>query len=624
MVSVSQTAPKKRWIYLSSIKTQFALFMVALFLVLVIFCGVLIHSVSQAMLTESLQYAEGNCEDFQTAISEITRWVDSVSNQLQYEPSCLELLSATSYRNVSLETIRSINTAIASASAISSALTDVAFTNELFNWSKLYRPDELREIHAAMPDERGLICLGIWHSSSPKDATDYLVYGYHVYSGTKQLGTMLLSVDVHSTAARLPSPQTAGSYLVLIDSKGDDCSFGASGALPEDVLVDFRELAAQSGKSSAGSAGTNSPQLVHRGDYSIHVASLPEVRGILISAVNAEEAQLELDSFYLLSGIFLSVFIIMLLCGGFLLYQGVVSPLNKFSSTIDFIREKRLRKLDQPLMLNGCAELKQIGRDFSDLLVSINTLTGEILQKSNALYEAEVLRKSAELDFLRSQINPHFLYNTLELIRAAALHGNIEQVSLITSAMGKIYRYTAKGAPLVPLSQEIAIVKSYVSIQQARFQNRITTLYNVSKEAAEVPVFKMLVQPLVENAFVHGLEPKPDAGVLYIGAKTEGSLLVISVRDDGVGIPPETLAELERQLASSRYDMSTHLGLANINARLKLQYGEEYGLSLSSSPGDGTCVTIRLPIQGTLRAPQAEQKPERTQEDTYGDSEGDA
>lgn len=621
MSYVNTTAKKRRFIRLSSIKTQFSLFMVALFLILVIFCGVLIHSVGQAMLKESLQYAEGNCEDFQTAITEITRWVDSVSIQLQYEPACLELLSASSYRNVSLETIRNVNTAIASASAVSSALTDVAFTNQLLNWSKLYRPDELQEIQAAMPDERGLICLGIRHSSSPKETTDYLVFGYHVYSGTKRLGTMLLSVDVHSTAARLPSPQSAGSYLVLIDWKGDDCFFGKSAEIPEEVLEDFRELAIQSNESPFGRTSAAEPQLVRRGDYSIQLAALPQIRSILVSVVNGREASLELDSFYLLSGVFLAVFMAVLVMGGLLLYRGVVSPLNKFSSTIDFIREKRLRKLDRPLALSGCAELKQIGRDFSDLLVSINALTGEILQKSNALYEAEVLRKSAELDFLRSQINPHFLYNTLELIRAAALQGNIEQVSLITGAMGKIYRYTAKGAPLVPLAQEIDIVKSYVNIQLARFQNRITALYSVSQEAAEVPVFKMLVQPLVENAFVHGLEPKPDAGVLYIGAKTEGALLVITVRDNGVGIPPDTLSGLEQQLSSGRYDTGAHLGLANINARLKLQYGEEYGLHLSSSPGDGTCVTIRLPIQRTL---QAEQGQEKATGDTYGDAEGEA
>ena len=96
-----------------------------------------------------------------------------------------------------------------------------------------------------------------------------------------------------------------------------------------------------------------------------------------------------------------------------------------------------------------------------------------------------------------------------------AIKGDIDHVSMITSAMGKIYRYTAKGDSLVPLAQEVEIVKSYISIQQARFEGRITTLYSISPEAAQVPVFKMLLQPLVENAFIHGLESRPSDGTLF-------------------------------------------------------------------------------------------------------------
>ena len=207
-----------------------------------------------------------------------------------------------------------------------------------------------------------------------------------------------------------------------------------------------------------------------------------------------------------------------------------------------------------------------------------------------------MLRQSAELDMLRSQINPHFLYNTLELIRAMAIKGDIDHVSMITSAMGKIYRYTAKGDSLVPLAQEVEIVKSYISIQQARFEGRITTLYSISPEAAQVPVFKMLLQPLVENAFIHGLESRPSDGTLYLGAKVEGNMLSITVRDNGAGITPEKLAELEARFSASEYDTSEHLGLVNISARLRLQYSDAAGLHITGAPGDGTCVSICIPL----------------------------
>lgn len=111
-----------------------------------------------------------------------------------------------------------------------------------------------------------------------------------------------------------------------------------------------------------------------------------------------------------------------------------------------------------------------------------------------------------------------------------------------------------------------------------------------------MPVFKMLLQPLVENAFVHGLEPKPDNGVLYIGARTDENMLCITIRDNGVGIEPERLEEIRHQIDAGAIDTSSHLGLVNVDARIKLQYGKEYGLEISGLPMDGTCMTIRLPI----------------------------
>ena len=371
------------------------------------------------------------------------------------------------------------------------------------------------------------------------------------------------------------------------------CTFSDSQELSGPIVEELKEIALTGESPGGGPSGSHT---VRSDGYIIQTTSLPQIDSVLLSAVDRRTSQMSLDSVYAVSGAFLAVFCVLLFLGGALLYWSVVSPLNKFSGAIAFVREKKLRKLEKPLDLDGCTEIRTLGEDFSNLLVSINCLTGEILQQANALYEAEVLQKTAELNVLRSQINPHFLYNTLELIRAAALRKDTEQVSLITSAIGKIYRYNSKGEPFVPLSQEIDIIKAYVNIQQARFQNRITTLYSVSKEAAGVPIFKMLLQPLVENAFVHGLEPKPESGMLYIGAKAEDGLLCVSIRDNGVGIPPEKLEEIERQLAAKSADTSSHLGLANINARLKLQYGEKYGLSVSSSFGDGTCVTIRQPV----------------------------
>ena len=241
------------------------------------------------------------------------------------------------------------------------------------------------------------------------------------------------------------------------------------------------------------------------------------------------------------------------------------------------------------IQIHTDTELDKIGHAYNEMLKNIEEFQNEVKNQQKEL-------RISEMNTLISQINPHFLYNTLELIRAMAIKGDIDHVSMITSAMGKIYRYTAKGDSLVPLAQEVEIVKSYISIQQARFEGRITTLYSISPEAAQVPVFKMLLQPLVENAFIHGLESRPSDGTLYLGAKVEGNMLSITVRDNGAGITPEKLAELEARFSASEYDTSEHLGLVNISARLRLQYGDAAGLHITGAPGDGTCVSICIPL----------------------------
>lgn len=568
-----------------SVKAQFLLFSISLFVLLVVFCGILVHSASQALLEEELQYAREGQESFQAAAADTVRQVDSALVQLQYQQACRQLMEARSWDQVSPEVVRGVNTAIASITLSDDAIAEVAFVSDLVCWSDLYLPEQLEAMLDALPQRRDPVPLGIFQPARSKGGPCF-VFGYNYYAGRTWAGALFISVELDS--AQFPAPQAPGCYLVLTDGKGDSYAFGA----PEGTAA-LEEILASEEEGALPQPGGG---MVRSGSYLMQAASLPQFGGQLLWAVDQPQIQPSLDSFYIATVVFLVVFAGLLLWGNSTFYRSVVSPLNELSHTIAFIRENKLRKLEQPLVLNGCSELRAVGRDFSELLVSINTLTSDILQKSNALYEAEVLRQSAELDMLRSQINPHFLYNTLELIRAMAIKGDVEHVSLVTSAMGRIYRYTAKGEPFVPLSQEIEIVRSYVSIQQARFGDRITTLYNIPVSAARVPVPKMLLQPLVENAFIHGLEPQAAKGVLYIDARTENGVLRITVRDNGRGIPPERLAELRCRLAASCYDASQHLGLININARLRLQYGDAWGLQLASEPGDGTCVTVCIPL----------------------------
>jgi len=148
----------------------------------------------------------------------------------------------------------------------------------------------------------------------------------------------------------------------------------------------------------------------------------------------------------------------------------------------------------------------------------------------------------------------------------------------------------------VPLRQELETVKAYLTVQQLRFADRLNVICSARENALAVPVMKLLVQPLVENAVRHGIEPKAGAGTLYIGARIEGAALVVSVYDDGVGIPPAELARLQALLQNPPAGaQGDHIGLLNVACRVRLRYGAGYGLRIESKPGDGTRQILTLP-----------------------------
>ena len=162
--------------------------------------------------------------------------------------------------------------------------------------------------------------------------------------------------------------------------------------------------------------------------------------------------------------------------------------------------------------------------------------------------------------------------------------------------MGKFYRYSIKGSPIVTLNEELDYVRAYLNIQQQRFEGRIAIIYNISGNANFVRIPKMILQPLVENAIVHGLEPSGEnACTLFIGATRSDAFLTLSVRDNGIGIDSQRLKELKEHLESPETD-DDKIGLANVAARLRLQYGDSFRFDISSAPGDGTCITLQLPI----------------------------
>lgn len=229
------------------------------------------------------------------------------------------------------------------------------------------------------------------------------------------------------------------------------------------------------------------------------------------------------------------------------------------------------------------------------------------LEAQEKWHENEIKNTHAQMYALQSQIYPHFLYNTLECIRGLALYNGQEQIAFIATSVGNIYRYCSSAVDFVPLSEEISCVREYFSIINIRFEDCMCFEVDVPVELYSRRILKMTLQPIVENAVYHGLEKVSREGLLTVRARQGADGFTITVHDNGVGMSPERYEAVQAGL-HTRPELieTTKIGLLNIQKRIRLTYGEGYGLSVESREHEGTTVTLRMPAEEPEGVPGAE------------------
>ena len=239
----------------------------------------------------------------------------------------------------------------------------------------------------------------------------------------------------------------------------------------------------------------------------------------------------------------------------------------------------------------GIAELQTLDRGFDDMAGRISSLMESQISDQHALHRAE-------LELLQAQINPHFLYNTLDSIAILAENDREEDAVLMVNSLSAFFRISlSKGKDIIPLRDEINHVKSYLQIQHIRYSDILNYEIDIDPGLEDALVPKLILQPLVENALYHGIKNRRGVGTIRITGRHEGDDLVLKVRDNGAGMDSEQLRALQAGVYEDRH---TGLGLVNVHKRVRLYCGEGYGLSFESKKDEGTTVTVRLP--GRLRA----------------------
>ena len=268
------------------------------------------------------------------------------------------------------------------------------------------------------------------------------------------------------------------------------------------------------------------------------------------------------------------------------LLRDVVHPVHQLSQAMD--------RLGAGEMSTRISDRRR--DEFGQLFQQFNATAEQLQNQIQVAYIDRLARRQAELEFLQAQINPHFLYNTLDCIYRLILSGDSKQGGQAIINLSKLFRLSlGRGPSMVTIAEAMEQLRHYLELQRLRHGDRLVVEIDVSPEILGCQIPKLLLQPAVENAFVHGLEPKQGSGRLVIIGEREGEAIHFTIMDDGTGMNDEQLAKVREMLADP--NMQSAHGLVNVHRRLILAYGEAWGVTVTPNPDGGLRVDIRWPAQ---------------------------
>lgn len=364
---------------------------------------------------------------------------------------------------------------------------------------------------------------------------------------------------------------------------------------------------------SKDSSGTYSHQADGRNLQFIYRVS-PFTNWTTVGVFATEDSISEMREirFYVVSFVF--VVCLLGMTASFYLAHSISRPIGQLMS---FMQKAQSGDLTIRYWGDRSDEVGLLGRRFNEMLLQINRLI-------SLTERQERQKREAELSSLQAHIKPHFLYNTLDTIHWMARRKGALDIAEMAESLSKLFRIgLSKGNVMIPLSDEIEHIRSYLQIQHVRYQNKLDYALRVAPEVQELSVLKLILQPIVENAIYHGIKERRGPGLIEVEAKELSGDLVMTIRDNGKGMTEEQLAALRRaleQVASSeehpaaskasrghgganpasgtiKSDEETKgYGILNVQARIRLTFGDKYGLSLDSTLGEGTVVTVTHPL----------------------------
>lgn len=440
-----------------------------------------------------------------------------------------------------------------------------------------YNGDTIRDYIES--SETGMVISSYYNTHREKNIIHLVMKIFAGYQYDRAVGYIVCDVDSDTIAALMKKCIADPTQFVWLQPSGDRVALSI-GQLSEDQQADFQQI---SGENAGNASARELEDLADTELFQVSQTRYDLTAYSLMSREILRQNQAALSvNLATIAALMLLVAVVLTSA----VVRSMTQPLDKLTRTIDRIKagQTQLR-----VEVDRNDELGMLSRNVNEMLDNLEDFR---------MKEQEHIRllDQAEYRALQAQINPHFLYNTLETMAGIAEMEECPQVSQLSYSLSRIFRYslnTKEG--LSTVAKEIEHLKNYTYIMSERMHDNVQYVYDIDPGAEYAPIPRLSLQPLVENALNHGLKNRAGEKKVRISAKLLGEELLVSVEDNGVGMDAEAINRSLSQEDLHRAATGTSIGLHNINARLKLLYGEQYGLRVESQPGRGTRVRMTIP-----------------------------
>lgn len=586
-----------------TITTQLIINGVLTLIVLIAILAQSYYNISGILIEKNKNYTAEITSTIQYSVGRYTQELRSILVNIGYDTNTQEIYSSKDIIDTYTAGQKLMNLA-GNMVNIKKDIFDIAIIGENgSNFTMQGNYETVKRLMKSIPDDGKIYNTGFEKLEVlNRESRMFLLYGMYFYSSfdsdsfANKLGFTSIMVDLKSIFNEINkiSNNTEINYY-LMDKNGmlyspkDTLEINGNEHI-KDLLLDPENTSAQ--------------KMIEINGYKniVNISDIPEIEGKIVSFVQEKELLSEIDRtrIKIFRFFFIAMIIICLLF--FMTINNITKPIKKLIYFMNNIKSGSIKDLRKKVQLEGSSEINILEYEFNSMMKEIDNLTHRLFETSSKLYEVELEKDKAELAYLRSQINPHFLYNTLEVMKGISLEEGVDKLYEMSKALALIFRYSANGSSVVELQEEVNIIKAYIQIHIIRFSNRLVADFDFEERTLNAKVLKMILQPLVENSIYHGLEPKRENGVLRVGSRFENGKLLIWVEDNGIGIEKENLEYIRIKLTEAPHVFPVQkgpkvesIGIYNVNNRIKLTYGIQYGLDIQSVKGKGTKVTITIP-----------------------------